>query len=142
MGPFIIMLLRALAVWALFILAESVQGSLRRAYFGADIPMVVRQVSVGLGVVLIFALAWVSGRWMRLRSQAGALAVGVIWVALTLVFEAAVASLAGERLAIGADYDPRRGGLMGFGLLAIAIAPWLVQRLQQARTAVGSQNNG
>ena len=126
------MLIRALAIWALFILLETAQGALRRALFGLDVPTLIRQVSVGAGVLVIFVLAWLSAGWLRLRSQAGALAVGALWVMLTLLFEAILGAASGAPWAVAADYDPRRGGLMAFGMAAIALAPWLVQRLRGA----------
>ena len=126
------MLIRALIVWALFILLEAAQGTLRRAVYGVDVPMLIRQVSVGVGVLMIVLLAWFSCGWLRLRSQAAALAVGALWVVLTLVFEALVGALTTAPWALAADYDPRQGGLMAFGMVAIAFAPWLVQRLRGA----------
>jgi len=131
MPAFLAFLVRTLVVWALFILVETAQGALRRAIYGVDVPMLVRQLSVGSGVLVIVGLAWLCSGFLRLRSQAAALGVGLIWVALTLLFEAVVGGLTGADWAVAAaDYDPRRGGLMGLGLVAVAIAPWVVQRLR------------
>jgi hypothetical protein len=127
-------LLRALAVWLLFMAAESVQGALRRVLAGPEVEFAVRQASVVVGALVIFALAWACRRWMGLRTAGGALAIGGLWVLLTLAFEFALGRLLGlgwDRLL--EDYDLTRGGLMPLGLLAMALTPWLVQRLH-ART--------
>jgi len=34
---------------------------------------------------------------------------------------------------IGADYDVSQGGLMGFGLLLLLLAPWIAAGLRRAR---------
>jgi hypothetical protein len=127
-------LLRALLVWFLIVLAESVQGTLRRLLVSPEAEFAVRQLSVFAGAVVIFAITWICLRWMRLRTAGEALAVGGLWVALTLLFEIGLGRLTGlswDRLL--ADYDLLHGGLMPLGLLAMALTPWAVQRLQARR---------
>lgn len=126
-------LLRALLVWLLIMLGESLHGALRRLLFDADVQFALRQVSVGVGVLIVFAVTWLCLPWLRLRSSRSALAVGAVWVALTLGFEAALGRLTGLAWSqILAEYDLARGGLMPLGLLAMGLTPWLVQRLQAA----------
>lgn len=124
-------LLRALAVWLLIVAAESVQGALRRVLTAPEVEFAVRQASVLIGVAAIFAITWVCWRWMRIRSRTGALAVGALWAGLTLAFEFGL----GRAMGLGwgrllEDYDLARGGLMPLGLLAMALTPWLVQKLK------------
>ena len=64
-------LLRALAVWVLIILAESVQGGLRRALTGPEAEFAVRQGSVIVGALVIFTITWFSLGWMRIRTARG-----------------------------------------------------------------------
>jgi hypothetical protein len=128
------LLLRALAVWLLIVLAETVQGGLRQALSSPEMEFAIRQVSVVAGAVVIFAITWLCLRWMDVRSGPAALALGLFWVLLTLVFELAVGRLMGlgwDRLL--ADYDLLHGGLMPLGLLAMALTPWAVRRLQARR---------
>lgn len=124
-------LLRAVLVWLLIIAGESVHGALRRLLLSPDVIFAVRQVSVVIGVLIVFGVTWVCLPWLRLRSPRAALAVGAFWVALTLAFEAALGRLTGlgwDR--IFAEYDLTRGGLMPLGLLAMGLTPWLILRLQ------------
>lgn len=130
-GSGIAAILRSLLLWLLFILAESFQGGLRRWLFGPQVAAAVHVASVLAGVAMIFAITWFGWRWMRLRSAAAALSVGVFWVALTTAFDLALGRMLGASwAALAADYDPRRGGVMAIGLLAMAVTPWTVARLK------------
>jgi len=124
-------LLRVLLVWLLIVVAESLHGALRRALFHPDVEFVVRQASVLTGALIIFAITWACIGWLRIRSTAGALGVGVLWVVLTLAFEIVVGRAMGlDWRRIGSDYDLLHGGLMPLGLLAMALTPWAVRRLK------------
>jgi hypothetical protein len=124
-------LLRVLLVWLLIVVAESLHGALRRALFDPDVEFVVRQASVLTGALIIFAITWACIGWLRIRSTAGALGVGVLWVVLTLAFEIVVGRAMGlDWRRIGSDYDLLHGGLMPLGLLAMALTPWAVRRLK------------
>jgi hypothetical protein len=132
--PALPVILRALLVWLLIVAAESVQGTLRRMLFDPDVEFVVRQVSVLTGALIIFAITWACIRWLRIRSAAGALGVGVLWVVLTLAFEILIGRALGLSWArISSDYDLLHGGLMPLGLLAMALTPWAVRRLEAER---------
>ena len=128
-------LLRALMVWLLIVLAESGQGALRRLLVSPEVEFAVRQVSVLTGALVIFAITWFCLGWLRLRTAGEALGVGGLWVALTLLFEIGLGRLMGvgwDRML--ADYDLLHGGLRPLGLLAMALTPWVVRRLQAKRT--------
>lgn len=126
--------LRALTVWLLIVAAESAQGVVRRGLVSPETEFVVRQISVVTGALAIFAITWICLRWMRLRTAGEALGVGGLWVGLTLLFEVGLGRLMGlgwDRIL--ADYDLLHGGLMPLGLLAMALTPWAVRRLQARR---------
>jgi hypothetical protein len=132
--PVLPAILRALVIWLLIVAAETLQGGLRRMLFDPDVEFVVRQVSVLTGALIIFAITWACMRWLRIRSTAGALGVGVLWVVLTLGFEVVIGRALGLGWArIAADYDLLHGGLMPLGLLAMALTPWAVRRLKARR---------
>jgi len=132
--PVLPAILRALFVWLLIVAAETLQGGLRRMLFDPDVEFVLRQISVLTGAVIIFAITWAFIRWLKIRSVAGALGVGLLWVVLTLGFEVVI----GRALGLGwtriaADYDLLHGGLMPLGLLAVALTPWMVRELKARR---------
>jgi hypothetical protein len=120
---------RALAVWLVITFAESLHGAVRRLLLEpqlGDLPA--RQLSVATGSLLVFLIAWLFRRWMRLGSARQCLAVGLLWVALTLGFDIGLGLALGlgwERIA--SDYNLAQGGLMPLGLSAMAITPLLAR---------------
>ena len=130
-------LLRALAVWFLLMAAESVQGTLRHLLSGGETVFLVRQISVLTGAVIIFAITWLCMRWMDLRTARGALAVGGLWVVLTLAFDFGLGRATGASWrGMLVDYDLLHGGLMPLGLLAMGLTPWTVRKLRHAEHVI------
>ena len=130
--PALPLLIRALLVWVIIMAGESVHGVLRRVLLDPTVANAMRQVSVVVGILIIFVVAWIFRRWTTTDSAWRLLGIGVIWAVLTLVFEFSLG------LALGmtwptmlADYDLTRGNLMPLGLLAMVLTPWLVQRLDR-----------
>jgi hypothetical protein len=120
---------RALAVWLVIAFTESLHGALRRLLVEPQLgDLAARQLSVATGSLLVLLIAWIFRRWMRLASARQCVAVGLLWVALTLAFEIGLGLALGlgwERIA--SDYDLAQGGLMPLGLLAMAMAPLLAR---------------
>ena len=133
-------LLRATAVWLVIVAVESAHGTLRELYLA---PLVgdfrARQLSVLTGSLLILGVACLFSRWMRAGTTARLLAVGLLWLCLTLLFEFGlgffVLGYSWERMA--SDYDLTRGGLMAFGLVLLALAPLIAARLRGLDTGGG-----
>lgn len=124
-------LLRAGLVWLLLMTAESLLGAARRLLLSPDLELALRQVSVMVGVVVIFAITWALTPWMRIGSARPALVVGASWALLTFGFELWVGWITGASPSrMFADYDLSRGGLMPLGLLAMALTPWAAWRMQ------------
>ena len=66
----------------------------------------------------------VFARWLDARELREQLAVGLMWVVLTVVFELALGTLLGlTRERMLADYDFSAGGFMLFGLLFMLLSP-------------------
>ncbi len=128
--------LRSVAAWALIALVESIHGTLRVLWLQPRVgELRSRQIAFVTGSLLIVAVAALTVKWIGARSRRELLLVGLLWAALMLLFELSLGRLAAgyswDRIA--ADYDPRRGGLMAFGLLLVAAAPWLAARLRGVR---------
>jgi hypothetical protein len=130
-------LIRAFLVWLVIIAAETIHGILRGVLLVpivGDLPA--RQIGVLIGSLLIFGVAYLFIRWMAAGTTLQLLAVGLMWVVLTVLFEIGlgrlVLGLPWER--ITEDYDVTRGGFLGPGLLFMAAAPrlaaWLRGRKQ------------
>jgi hypothetical protein len=126
-------LIRACFVWLVIIAAETVHGILRGILLVpivGDLPA--RQIGVLIGSLLIFGVACLFIRWIAVRTKLQFLAVGLLWVVLTVLFEIGlgrlVLDLPWDRLA--EDYDLTRGGFMGLGLLFMAAVPWMAAMLR------------
>lgn len=125
------MLKRAVAVWCLIFVLEVVHGVLRTIWL---VPLVgdfrARQVGVLTGSLLILVVAMLTIRWIGTSGRRDLLHVGLLWVVLMVVAEVLVG-----RVVIGypwsriaEDFDVTRGGLLGFGMLVLVVAPWLASR--------------
>ena len=128
------LVLRAVLVWIGIIGIETVHGILRTVLLVpviGDFPA--RQVSVVTGSALIFGVAFLFIRWIRAGTNRRLLGVGLLWVVLTVLFEAGlgwlVLGLSWDRII--EDYDITRGGVLGLGLLFMAIAPLLAAKIRK-----------
>ena len=129
--------LRAFVVWLVIIFGESVNGTFRELWLKPEIGgQPARFVSFVVALVLIYTITFPSIRWIGVTGTGHLLAIGIEWVVLTFVFEATVARLA---LDVNWDnfrreYDPTAGGLMPFGLLMMAFAPVIAEKLRSLGT--------
>ncbi|MBB3889356.1 hypothetical protein GGQ61_000053 [Phenylobacterium haematophilum] len=131
MTAFLNALIRAVLVWLLLMAAESLQGAARRLLLSPALEQALRQISVLVGVLVIAAITWALLPWMRIRTTGQALATGAMWALLTLAFEFGLGGIMGRNWSqMLVDYDLNQGGLMPIGLLAMALVPWAVWRLQ------------
>ena len=121
-------LLRAVGIWLTLVTVESIHGVMRRLFLEpqlGDLPA--RQVSVFTGAVLIGLVLWFTLKWLGRQSARRWWTLGLLWLAVTLAFEIGLGRAAGmawDRIAL--DFDPRRGGLLAFGMLVILVAPRLL----------------
>ena len=124
---------RALVVWLVIIAAETVHGILRQAFLTPIVgDLRARQIGVGVGSLLILAIALVFSRWLGARTSRQQLEIGLLWVVLTIVFEAALGFLLGlSRERLLSDYDVTAGGFMAFGLAFLLLTPLLAARLRR-----------
>lgn len=128
--------LRAVFVWLVIILAETLNGIIRELFITPQLGDInARRVSFGIALILILAIAYWSAPMFSALTHVGRILVGAAWAALTFCFEVfLIGSLAGittERIV--ADYDPRQGGLMAFGMLYLIAAPTLGYLLRRQK---------
>lgn len=121
---------KALATWLLIVVAESIHGTLRQLFIApvlGDLPA--RQIGVLIGSAIIFAIAWLCIRWIGAKTFPEQFRVGLVWVALIVVFEFSLGTALGyTRARMLSDYNLAEGGFMGFGLLFMLFAPALAAR--------------
>jgi len=125
---------RALVVWMLMMAIETIHGVLRNRFLVPVIGDVgSRQIGVLIGSVLILGIAILLIGWIHPTSERSLLAIGVLWLNLTLAFEFGLGlALRRPWAAMLADYDLRRGGLLSIGMVVLALSPWIAARIRQA----------
>jgi hypothetical protein len=116
---------RAIAVWLLIVVAESISGTIRRLWL---VPALGEHTAHQIGVVaastLILFIAWLTARWLDAQTFKVQFQVGVLWVVLMLCFEFGVGWAIGNSMqSMLVEYDLSRGGLMGLGFLVLLFAP-------------------
>ncbi|MEO8014339.1 MAG: hypothetical protein ABI642_09360 [Polaromonas sp.] len=136
--------LRALALLALIIVAEVVNGTVRTL---AIAPLVgdftARQIGTVTGCVLIGLIAWSGSPWLKATSPRAQWAVGGLWLTLMMGFEVAfgrlLAGASWQQLA--GDYNLAQGGLLGLGMLWLLCAPRLAAVVRQRRASPDVMKN-
>lgn len=124
---------RAFAVWLVLIVAEILHGIARGIFL---VPHVgefrSNQIGVFTGSVIILVIALAFVRWIGVFRTTDLLAVGLLWLILTLAFEILfgrfVVGASWERLA--ADYNVSEGGLLPFGMLVLLLSPLIAGKLR------------
>jgi hypothetical protein len=127
------MIWRAVVIWLAVLGLASLNGAAREAWliprFG---PVVGRAGSTLLLCGIVFLVTWLTIRWINPGSSGQALAVGALWLVLTLAFE----FLAGYYL-FGQDwavllqeYDLSRGRIWLAVLIVVLFAPLWTARLR------------
>ena len=121
--------IRALEVWLLISAVEVIHGVARVTLLQpivGDFPA--RQIAVFSGSALILGVAFLYRDWINAKIFWERLAVGCIWVLLTIGFEILIGrlfmDLPWEKIL--SDYDVRHGGLMPIGLAVMLFAPQIV----------------
>ena len=127
------MVLRAFLVWLIIILAESLNGTFRELFLKQWVgDLSARRISFPIALVLIYTITFICIRWIGVSGRKGLLAIGVSWVALTFCFEAVVArqvmKIAWDKFL--QEYNIFEGGMMPIGLLLLALAPLIVDKIR------------
>ena len=123
-------LARGFLAWLLIALLETLHGIARTLWL---VPLLgdepARRMAVLGGVAIVFAVAWLTIRWIDARGSARKLAVGAQWMVLMVGFDVLLGRSLGfswERIL--SDFDPLQGGVLGLGMATMVIAPWLAGR--------------
>jgi hypothetical protein len=132
--------LRAIAVWVLLMSGEVVHGVARTLVL---VPVVgdfrARQLAVFSGSLLILLITSLTIQWLQTTSTRCLMAIGAMWVALTLAFEIGLGRVVGYSWnRIASDYSLLHGGLMPIGLGVMAMSPWIASRFRRLPPATGA----
>jgi hypothetical protein len=120
-------------VWLCIILVEVLHGITRTLFFTPALgDFRARQVAVFTGSFLSVIIATSFIRWMRPIGAGEAAMIGIVWLALTLAFEAAfgryVVHASWSRIA--SDYNLLQEGLLPIGLFVLTSAPFVAAKIR------------
>ena len=126
------MVLKYTTAWIPMVFIAITNGVLRQYVYGRWMKeLSAHQVSSLTAVILFYLYTWILVKKWPLESSRQAVAVGIIWLCLTVAFEFLfghyVANHPLSRLI--QDYDLLSGRLWMLVLLAVAAAPYLVYKL-------------
>ena len=127
---------RILVVFCLIVVAETINGILRRLYLEPAVgSLQAARIGLLVALVLIFAICLATSRWLGPRSKLAWMQIGLVLVVLMLAFEVGLGRAMGYSWdRILADYDPSRGGLMLLGMIGLLYAPRFAARLRGTLT--------
>jgi hypothetical protein len=125
-------MLRGLAVWLLIMAVETLHGVLRQLFL---VPRVgeawAGRIGWPVAAVLVICIATAAARWMDLKGPSAQWRLGMIWAALTFIFEIAVGLWRGlDAQHIMAEINPFSGGLLLLSVAVILVAPRVGARLR------------
>lgn len=124
--------LKALLVWVSILMLAILNGFLREVVLVPMLGSTEGLVMSGLLLSgLIIAVAYVALPWLDARGVVSLLAIGLGWLALTLVFEFSFGLLQGKPWPVLLEaYTFEDGNIWPVVLLVTALAPWIAARLK------------
>jgi hypothetical protein len=139
--------LRAVGLWFLLVLAETLHGLWRVKVLDLWIgDAAARGISVFTGSLVILLITLSCIGWIAARSARTLVLVGFMWMGLTIAYELALGRFAFHLswAAIASDFKLSQGSLLPIGLLFLMFSPLLAARLrrqltERARRAAGPQ---
>lgn len=124
--------LKSLVVWAAILVLAILNGALREAVLIPSLGTATGLVLSGLLLsALIIAVSYAALPWLNTRRFAQLLAIGLGWVALTLVFEFSFGLWQGKSWpALLEAYTFKGGNIWPVVLLVTALAPYIAAKLR------------
>jgi hypothetical protein len=140
--------LRGIVVWLVFIIAESLNGTIRTLWLVPSLgELRAHQISFLTGSILVLAIAkrcceaqiaTLFIRWLQASHISQLLGVGVLWLLLTVAFEIILGrfifAYSWERIAT--DYNLLQGGLMPIGLVLLTLSPLMAGKIRGVLTDI------
>jgi hypothetical protein len=128
---------RPVAVWLAILVLASLNGAVRDLIVAPRIgDTMARALSTVMLCGVILLVTWYTIRWMGTQNARQALAVGALWLVLTLCFEFGAGRYAGKPWpVILGDYDVTRGRIWVLVPIITFVAPYWVGRMRGLWTA-------
>ena len=127
------LVIKSSAVWLLIMLAAIANGVVRQALLEPVLgPVIALPLSGILLSLIILFLSWLLVPWFGRARASTWLAIGMLWVVLTLLFEYLFGHFVVgiPWIEIRRVFDVTTGNLFSLALLSAALSPWLAARLR------------
>jgi hypothetical protein len=111
-----------------------INGAIREGWYGKHVSeLQAHQVSTATGVLLFGVYLWVLIRLWRPTSAGQAIAIGLVWLGITVAFEFLFGHYVAKRpwRDLLHDYNLFAGRVWLVVLVWVTVAPYLFYRLQQ-----------
>ena len=125
------MILKAFVIWIGIACAETLHGILRARLLNPRVgDRVARRIAVCSGSAIILTIGWISLPWIAPASSTDSLTVGALWLVLMLCYDIGLARFVFRMpySRIAADFEIRKGNLLGVGMLILFATPILIGR--------------
>lgn len=126
------MVAKYILVWFLLAIVAIANGILREATYGKSVSdLAAHQISTVTAILLSGTVVWIVHRHWPIVSASQAWTIGLLWLAMTIVFEFGFGHyVAGHSWAkLLADYNLLNGRVWALFLAWIALTPWLVFKI-------------
>lgn len=123
------MIFKALLIGVVIACAETLHGILRVRLLNPRVgDRMARRIAVFSGSGIILAIGWVSIPWIAPGTPADGLVVGALWLVLMLGYDVGLGRYVFRMpySRILADFDLRKGNLLGLGMAVLFATPVLV----------------
>lgn len=125
--------IRALSIWALIAFLEMIQGILRARFLAPKVgDLRSRQIGVFSGSIIFFVITFFSFDWLGITSPQQAFWVGGLWFFCMMLFEFSVGHFVFHFSLkwLLNDFNFFKGRLLAFGMLFLALSPYLVGKIR------------
>ena len=123
------MILKAFVIWIGIACAETLHGILRARLLNPRVgDRVARRIAVFSGSAIILAIGWISLPWIGPANMTDSLKVGALWLVLMSCYDIGLARFVFRMpySLVAADFDIRKGNLLGVGMMILFATPILI----------------
>jgi hypothetical protein len=127
-------LVRGGVAWLLVALLETLQGVARTLWIAPVVgDHLARRLALPVALLIVFAVALLTVRWIGARGALQWLSVGALWALAMASFDILIGRyVAGASWPrIVEDFNPAAGGLLGLAMLPMLVLPLLAARLRK-----------
>lgn len=123
------MIEKAIIVWLIIAIAETIQGIIRIKFISRRIgERNARKLGVVTGTFIILSIGWLTIPWINPTNINDCLLIGLIWLILMLIFDIGLGKYifhySWKR--IGDDFNLSKGNFLTIGMIVLFLTPLII----------------